>query len=81
MDAGAPVPHRAAYYGRSTFSSGCRCLSRRLLPVPFPDTHGAIRNCDAADHPGDTQLSSNARTTGLGPSVLMQIKAEFEVLF
>src|SRR5690606_7060945 len=48
--------------------------------VPFPDSRGAIRNCDAANHPGDNQLSSNARTTGPGPSVLMQIKAEFEVL-
>jgi hypothetical protein len=49
--------------------------------VPFPDSRGAIRNCDAADHPGDTQLSSNARTTGLWPSVLIKVKAEFRVFF
>ena len=42
---------------------------------------GAIRFRDAVDHVGDAQRSSDARTTGLWPSVLMQIKAEFQGFF
>jgi hypothetical protein len=42
---------------------------------------GVIRFRDAVDHVGDAQRSSDARTTGLWPSVLMQIKAEFQGFF
>jgi hypothetical protein len=49
--------------------------------VPISDFCGAIRFRDAVDHVGDAQRSSDARTTGPWPSVLMQIKADFLSLF
>ena len=68
--------------------------TKALDPDPFPRhslrhaVYAALlhfgfetANCDAADHPGDTQLSSNARTTWLWPSVLIKVKAEFRVFF
>ena len=55
--------------------------SRLRGALPFPDFCGAIRFRDAVDHVGDAQRSSDARTTGLWPSVLMQIKAEFQGFF